>query len=170
METYLALANESDPMGDGVRDHVEREFRSYPRCGIPAHGFARARCATCGYDFLVAFSCKGRGACPSWNAKRMAETAAHLLDHVIPHFHLHLCVVDGLFHRVEDDTNQDPANPETSLRFHEATALAHELPSAAGGVKGVPQLGVYTQRRASSPKASRRGRSASKKWSEGARM
>jgi hypothetical protein len=57
----------------------------------------------------------------------MAETAAHLVDHVIPHFHFHLCVVDGLFHRVEDDTNQDPANPETSLRFHEATALTQEL-------------------------------------------
>ncbi len=44
-----------------------------------------------------------------------------------PHFHFHLCVTDGLFQRVEDDTNQDPANPETSLRFHEATALTHEL-------------------------------------------
>ena len=61
LETYLALANESDPMGDGVPDHVEKEFRSYLTCGILAHGFARARCATCGYDFLVAFSCKGRG-------------------------------------------------------------------------------------------------------------
>jgi hypothetical protein len=55
------------------------------RCGILAHEFARARCSSCGYDFLVAFSCKGRGACPSCNAKRMAETAAHLVGHVIPH-------------------------------------------------------------------------------------
>ncbi|MFC1660479.1 transposase zinc-binding domain-containing protein [Gemmatimonadota bacterium] len=52
---------------------------------VLAHGFARARCSSCGYDFLVAFSCKGRGACPSCNAKRMAQTAAHLVDHVIPH-------------------------------------------------------------------------------------
>jgi hypothetical protein len=72
-------------MGDGVPDHVEKEFRSYLKCGILAHGFARARCSSCGYDFLVAFSCKGRGACPSCNAKRMAETAAHLVDHVFPH-------------------------------------------------------------------------------------
>ena len=72
-------------MGDGVPDHVEKELRSYLKCGILAHGFARARCASCGYDFLVAFSCKGRGACPSCNAKRMAETAAHLVDHVFPH-------------------------------------------------------------------------------------
>jgi hypothetical protein len=34
--------------------------------------------------FIVAFSCKGRGLCPSCNARRMAETAAHLVDHVIP--------------------------------------------------------------------------------------
>ena len=46
--------------------------------------FARARCGDCGHDFLVAFSCKGRGVCPSCNARRMAETAAHLTDHVFP--------------------------------------------------------------------------------------
>ena len=61
LETYLALVNdESDPvgpMGDGIPDHVEKEFRSYLKCGILAHGFARARCATCGYDFLVALAC-----------------------------------------------------------------------------------------------------------------
>ena len=73
LETYLALANESDPMGDGVPDHVEKEFRSYLTCGILAHGFARARCSSCGHDFLVAFSCKGRGACPSCNAKAKAS-------------------------------------------------------------------------------------------------
>lgn len=47
-------------------------------------GFARARCPDCGHDFLVAFSCKGRGLCPSSNARRMTETAAHLVDHVFP--------------------------------------------------------------------------------------
>jgi hypothetical protein len=85
VETYLALAHEADPMGEGVPDSVEKEFRSYLKCGILAHGFARARCSGCGYEFLVAFSCKGRGACPSCGAKRMAETAAHLVDHVFPH-------------------------------------------------------------------------------------
>jgi hypothetical protein len=29
-------------MGDGVPDHVEKEFRSYLTCGILAHGFAQA--------------------------------------------------------------------------------------------------------------------------------
>jgi hypothetical protein len=63
---------------------VEREFRRYRECGILASGFARARCAECGHDFLVALSCKGRGLCSSCNARRMAETAAHLVDHVFP--------------------------------------------------------------------------------------
>jgi hypothetical protein len=61
LETYLALARVSDPMGEGVPDHAEKEFRSYLKCGILAHGFARARCSSCGYDFIVGFSCRGRG-------------------------------------------------------------------------------------------------------------
>jgi len=202
LETFLAEAQEADPMGWGVPSWVERDFRDHAsrgarlRCGILAHGFARVRCTDCGHDRLLAFSCKARGACPSCGAKRMAETAAHMVDHVFPHipvrqfvlsvpkrlrpylhhrpktasavlhillralqatlreacptaprtaatgavsflhrfgsslnphYHYHLCVVDGLFEKVEGETVQDPANPETRLRFHEATALTHEL-------------------------------------------
>ena len=62
-ETWLALSsgesNESPPA------HVESAFRRYLECGILAHGFARAHCDGCGHDFLIAFSCKGRGVCPS---------------------------------------------------------------------------------------------------------
>jgi hypothetical protein len=73
----------SDWDAQRVPAYVERAFRRYLECGILACGFARARCPDCGYDFLVAFSFKGRGLCPSCNARRMAETAAHLVDHVI---------------------------------------------------------------------------------------
>ena len=45
-----------------------------------ANGFARARCAQCGHDSLIAWSCKGRGVCPACNTRRMVETAAHLAD------------------------------------------------------------------------------------------
>ena len=31
------------------------------------------------------FSCKKRGFCPSCSAKRMSETAVHLIDNVLPH-------------------------------------------------------------------------------------
>ena len=62
--------------------HVE--FDAFLECGILAHGFLRLRCGECGHEKLVAFSCKRRGICPSCGARRMAETAAHLVDHLIP--------------------------------------------------------------------------------------
>lgn len=64
---------------------VKDEFDTFLECGILAHGFLRLRCGNCGHDKLVAFSCKRRGFCPSCGARRMAQTAAHLVDHVIPH-------------------------------------------------------------------------------------
>jgi|GEM_PF-3007919 len=82
---FLAEAQDADPMVWGVPRWVERDFHGYLRCGILAHGFARVRCSDCGHDQLLAISCKGRGVCPSCNAQRMAEVAAHLTDEVIPH-------------------------------------------------------------------------------------
>jgi hypothetical protein len=70
--------------GDGLPRFVEQEFRDFLRCGWLAGGFARFRCAACGLDRLVAFSCKGRGFCPSCGGRRMAERAAHLVDDVFP--------------------------------------------------------------------------------------
>ncbi len=84
LETWLARTREADPDGEPVSPYVERELRQYLECGILAHGFARAHCPECGHDFLVAFSYKGRGVCPSCTTRRMAETAAHLVDHVFP--------------------------------------------------------------------------------------
>jgi Transposase zinc-binding domain len=52
---------------------------------VLAHGFARVRCESCKDEFLVAFSCKGRGVCPSCNAKRAHVTAVHLVEQVLPH-------------------------------------------------------------------------------------
>lgn len=60
------------------------EFEAFLECGILAHGFLRVRCADCAHEKLVAFSCKRRGFCPSCGARRMAETAAHLVDEIIP--------------------------------------------------------------------------------------
>jgi hypothetical protein len=84
LETFLADAREACLDDDPIPEYVERTFRKYLECGIPAFGVARARCSACGYDFLVPFSCKTRGLCPSCNTRRMVETAAHLVDHVIP--------------------------------------------------------------------------------------
>jgi len=43
------------------------------------------RCANCRAEKRVAFSCKRRGFCPSCGARRMVESAALLVDEVIPH-------------------------------------------------------------------------------------
>ena len=71
--------------GVSLPQFVKDEFDAFLECGILAHGFLRLRCGDCGHDKLVAFSCKRRGFCPSCGARRMAQTAAHLVDHVIPH-------------------------------------------------------------------------------------
>jgi len=57
--------------GEGLPRFVVEEFRAYLRCGWLAGGFARFRCAACGTDRLVAFSCKGRGFCPSCGPSTM---------------------------------------------------------------------------------------------------
>jgi len=67
-----------------IPQFVEDEFRSFLKCGILAYDFARAHCEGCGHDFLIAFSCKGRGVCPSCNTRHMAQVAAHLVDNVFP--------------------------------------------------------------------------------------
>ena len=82
----LTSAGQFDGQGDHhtPKPYVRQAFRKYLECGIFAHGFARAWCDDCGHDYFVAYSCKGRGVCPSCNTRRMVETAAHLTDHVFP--------------------------------------------------------------------------------------
>jgi Transposase zinc-binding domain/Putative transposase len=82
LETFLAQVETES--GSGLPEFVKDEFDAFLKCGILAHGFLRLRCSECAHEQLVAFSCKRRGFCPSCGARRMAETAAHLVDHVIP--------------------------------------------------------------------------------------
>ena len=63
---------------------VRREFDDYLKCGLLEQGFLRVKCDACSHEHLVAFSCKRRGFCPSCGARRMIESAAHLVDHVLP--------------------------------------------------------------------------------------
>ena len=70
--------------GTVLPGYVEREFEDYLECGRLEHGFLRVRCEYCHAEHLVAFSCKRRGFCPSCGARRMAESAALLVDEVFP--------------------------------------------------------------------------------------
>ena len=55
LETYIALSREGMFDEDSVPAYVECELRRHLECGTLAHGFARARCAQCGHDCLIAF-------------------------------------------------------------------------------------------------------------------
>jgi len=83
LETFLASL-EADPAATGLPAYVQREFYAYVQCGILAHGFLRLGCESCKTEGLLAFSCKRRGFCPSCAGRRMAQTAAHLVERVIP--------------------------------------------------------------------------------------
>jgi hypothetical protein len=83
LEPFLAAARDRSAAGRGLPAYVERDLRAYLDCGILARGFARIRCPDCGFERLVAFSCKARS-CPSCNARRMEDGAEHLVNDVLP--------------------------------------------------------------------------------------
>ncbi|WP_349257906.1 transposase zinc-binding domain-containing protein [Archangium sp.] len=84
-ENLATLLAEASEVGRGLPRYVEQDFARYLECGVLAHGFARVRCESCKDELLVAFSCKGRGVCPSCGAKRAHVTAMHLVEQVLPH-------------------------------------------------------------------------------------
>jgi hypothetical protein len=77
LESFLALQQER---GRVVPRFVENDLRDFLDCGILERGFVRIHCDACGKDRVVAFSCKSCSFCPSCCGRRMAETAAHLVD------------------------------------------------------------------------------------------
>jgi ribosomal protein S27E len=81
---YPAFVAHMASRGRPLPEYVQAEFDSYLKCGQLEHGFLRVRCDTCHAEQLVAFSCKRRGICPSCGARRMADTAALLVDEVLP--------------------------------------------------------------------------------------
>ena len=96
---------------DGALDvrlpkHAKKELDAYLDCGLLSRGFARLWCARCNESRLVAFSCKGRGFCPSCMGRRMCATSANLIDHVLPEVALRQWVLTFPFawrHRLARD-------------------------------------------------------------------
>ncbi len=81
---FAVFAERMSEGGRPLPRYVTEEFEALLRCGVLACGFMRARCAGCGHDRLVAFSCKRRGVCSSCGGRRMSETAATQCDRVLP--------------------------------------------------------------------------------------
>jgi hypothetical protein len=101
LETFLAGERER---GHDIPGFVETEFRAFLDCGILARGLIRVHCDACGLDRVVGFSCKRRGWCPSCCGRRMADTAAHLVDRVLNlHTHAHMLVLDGVYAALEGE-------------------------------------------------------------------
>lgn len=83
IEILLDEGSRRSDAGTGYLRFIEHEFRRYLDCGLLSRGLARLRCPSCGFEQLVAFSCKGRR-CPSCWARRTADIAAHLVDRGLP--------------------------------------------------------------------------------------
>jgi hypothetical protein len=65
-------------------DFVRAEFAGYLDCSVMQRGFAHLACEDCGLPRLVAFTCAGRGFCPTCLGRRMNQTTHNLLAHVLP--------------------------------------------------------------------------------------
>ena len=72
---------------------MREEFDAYVRRGRLEHGFIRAKCTDYRYEHLVPFSCRLRGFCPSRGVRRMVDTAAHLVDHMLSRVSIHQWVI-----------------------------------------------------------------------------
>jgi DNA-directed RNA polymerase subunit RPC12/RpoP len=138
----LASAGQFDGQGDHhtPKPYVRQAFRKYPACGIFAHGFTRARCNDCGRDYFVAYSCKGRGVCPSCNTRRMVETVAHLTDHVFSRLPVRQWVL-SVPKRLRHFMQRDGAALSMVLRVI-AQSLQSNCPGAAQVGKAALHIGA----------------------------
>jgi hypothetical protein len=85
LNTFYAEVQEASD-GFSLPAYVRSELDAYMRCGLLQFGFSRLACADqdCGFEHIVAYSCKCRGVCGSCIARRMTQTADHLEGHVLP--------------------------------------------------------------------------------------
>ncbi len=81
---YPALQAQLAVQGTELPAYVQREFEAYLECGRLELGFLRVRCESCHGEHLLAFSCKRSGFSPSCGWRRLAESAALLVDEVFP--------------------------------------------------------------------------------------
>ena len=105
-EDYARVHSERfAPRHGPLRRVVRKNVEQFLDCGRHASGFARLRCAGCGSEHLVAFSCQTRNFCPSCQAKRAALFAEHFVEVIrlpVPHRHMVFTIpkaLRGLFER-----------------------------------------------------------------------
>jgi hypothetical protein len=84
VEKYWPEFRERAEEAGGLPRFVVQEFEAYLRCGRLEEGCLHLVCRSCGHSLLVGFSCKKRGFCCSCCGRRMADTAVHLEQCVLP--------------------------------------------------------------------------------------
>ena len=122
--------------------YVTTEFDEYLKCGRLEHGFLRVRCESCHDEKLVAFSCKRRGFCPSCGARRMADSAALLVDEILPHQPMRQWVLSAPF-PLRFLFASDPKIMTNALAIIYRTIATH-LAHKAGFTKPSTQTGAVT--------------------------
>jgi len=122
--------------------YVTREFDEYLKCGRLEHGFLRVRCDSCHDEKLVAFSCKKRGFCPSCGARRMADSAALLVDDILPYQPMRQWVLSVPFPlRFLFASNPKAMTGVLGIVYR---AISTHLTQKAGLKKSVAQTGAVT--------------------------
>jgi hypothetical protein len=82
LETFYAAIAEG--WQRELPNFVRAEFSGYLDCSVLERGFAHLACKDCGLPRLVAFTCAGRGFCPTCLGRRMNQTTHNVLAHVLP--------------------------------------------------------------------------------------
>ena len=85
LETLYAAVEEGFVSAQ-LPDFVRNEFERFLDCGLLCKGAALLTCDTegCSGTQVVALSCKGRGFCGSCAGRRMVQTAANVVERVLP--------------------------------------------------------------------------------------
>jgi hypothetical protein len=83
LETFYQAVEEGFASAP-LPNFVKQEFERFLDCGVLCRGAALLVCEQCPQTNVIALSCKGRGFCPSCLGRRMAQTSANIIDHVLP--------------------------------------------------------------------------------------
>jgi hypothetical protein len=77
---FIAKAEQADR---NVPAFVHKELEAMVACGVFEHGLTHWKCGVCGFSRVLPFSCKSR-TCSFCGARHMTETAARLVEHIVP--------------------------------------------------------------------------------------
>jgi len=131
-----------------LRPVVDDVIQRFACCGDLHEGFARVRCPDCRLEYLLAFSCKTRGFCPSCQQRRTVQTAQMLVEDVfaiVPRCHYVLSLPVALrtfFQRDRSLLKNLCRLANESLREWMQTAL-NETDAAPGVVLTLHTFGDY---------------------------